>query len=70
MNFRVLLKQTDEGFAIWCPTLKGCWSAGATEEEALKNIGDAIEEYLQAVHDLSQPADAVEREVTVKAQVA
>jgi len=51
MNFRVLLKKTEEGYAIWCPTLKGCWSAGASEAEALTNIKDAIEEYLAAVHD-------------------
>jgi predicted RNase H-like HicB family nuclease len=53
MTYRVRIKQTEEGFAVWCPGLPGCWSQGATEEEALENIKDAIAEYLAAVEELS-----------------
>ena len=42
MRYRVKLEKTDEGYAVWCPGLPGCWSQGATEEEALENIKDAI----------------------------
>jgi predicted RNase H-like HicB family nuclease len=48
MRYRVLLHPSEEGFAVSCPGLPGCWSQGATEEEALANIRDAIGEYLQA----------------------
>ena len=37
---------SEEGFAVSCPKLPGCWSQGATEIEALENIRIAIQEYL------------------------
>jgi predicted RNase H-like HicB family nuclease len=46
MNYRVLLIKSDEGFAVCCPALCGCWSQGATEAEALEMISDAITELL------------------------
>ena len=41
-----------EGFAVSCPALPGCWSQGDSEEEALANIQDAIQEYLAAIEDI------------------
>ncbi|MBI2252146.1 MAG: type II toxin-antitoxin system HicB family antitoxin [Armatimonadetes bacterium] len=49
MRYKVVLKQTDEGYSVFCPGLPGCWSQGKTEQEALENIRDAIQEYLAAV---------------------
>lgn len=49
MKYSVVLKRTDEGFAVSCPGLPGCWSQGATEAEAIDNIRDAIAEYRAAV---------------------
>lgn len=54
MKYRVDLEKTDEGYAVWCPALPGCWSQGATEAEALENIADAIATYLATVEDLAQ----------------
>ncbi len=54
MKYRVNLEKTDEGYAVWCPGLPGCWSQGATEEDALANIRDAIETYLLTVEELNQ----------------
>ena len=51
MTYEVKLLRTDEGYAVWCPTLPGCWSQGATEPEALENIRDAIAEYLAGEED-------------------
>jgi predicted RNase H-like HicB family nuclease len=42
MNYKVLLYESEEGFSVSCPGLPGCRSQGATEEEALQNIQDAI----------------------------
>lgn len=49
MKWRVILKTDSEtgDWAVWCPELPGCVSAGETEEEALKNIREAIELYLE-----------------------
>lgn len=52
MQYKVKFEETEEGYAVWCPGLPGCWSQGKTEEEALENIKDAIETYLEAVDEL------------------
>jgi len=49
MKYRVVLHPSEEGYAVSCPGLPGCWSQGATELEALSNIETAIQEYLDAV---------------------
>ena len=63
MNYKVVLKQSEEGFSVSCPGLPGCWSQGATEAEALENIQDAIAEYLGAIDELVK--GQVVREVRV-----
>ncbi len=65
MHYKVALNQTEEGYSVSCPALPGCWSQGETEEGALENIRDAIQEYLIVVD--MQLADADVREVEVKA---
>lgn len=52
MKYSVRLEQTEEGYAVWCPGLPGCWSQGTTENEALENIKDAIITYIATVEDL------------------
>ena len=66
MKWRVLLEQDEEtsDWAVWCPELPGCASAGETEEEALENIREAIALYLEpGALDLSP--EVITREVTV-----
>jgi predicted RNase H-like HicB family nuclease len=63
MKFKVALYPSDEGVAVSVPSLPGCWSQGATEEEALANIADAIREYLDA--EETPPEGALIREVEV-----
>ena len=48
-KWRVVLEPDPEtgDWAAWCPELPGCTSAGDTKEEALENIEEAIELYLQ-----------------------
>jgi len=53
MRYKVTLKKTDEGYAVCAPGLPGCWSQGQTEEEALGNIKDAIQAYLETVEILN-----------------
>jgi predicted RNase H-like HicB family nuclease len=63
MKYKIALHESEEGFSVSVPGLPGCWSQGATEEEAVRNIQDAIQEYLTAVDDLLE--DATIREVDV-----
>ena len=46
VEYRVVLIESDEGFAVSCPALRGCHSQGQTREEALENIQIAIKEWL------------------------
>jgi predicted RNase H-like HicB family nuclease len=65
MNYKVVLNESEEGFSVSCPGLPGCWSQGATEEEALENIQDAIAEYLGAIDELVKGQDVREVRVAV-----
>jgi len=65
MRYRVVLHPSEEGFAVACPGLPGCWSQGATEAEALANIRDAIGDYLAAVEQIADTANIREVEVAV-----
>ncbi|MGB6687943.1 MAG: type II toxin-antitoxin system HicB family antitoxin [Terracidiphilus sp.] len=51
-SYRVVLRKSEEGYSVSCPGLPGCWSQGATEEEALANIQAAIREYVEAAEEL------------------
>ena len=52
MRFKVVLEPSDEGgYTVDVPSLAGCISEGETVEEALKNIREAIELYLEPVED-------------------
>jgi predicted RNase H-like HicB family nuclease len=65
MKYRVILIQSDEGFAVRCPALKGCHSQGTTRDEALENIRDAIREWLNAEGAEKSVFTVIEEEVTV-----
>jgi predicted RNase H-like HicB family nuclease len=66
MTFRIVLEYDAEAraFSAVCPELPGCASAGDTEEEARRNIKEAIELYLEP-SDIELPQDAKISEVTV-----
>ncbi len=52
MRFKVILEpQPEGGYVAYVPALPGCFSQGETREEALKNIREAIELYLETVEE-------------------
>jgi predicted RNase H-like HicB family nuclease len=56
--YRVVLRQSEEGFSVSCPGLPGCWSQGVSEEEALENIRIAIREYVEAAEELAEDGES------------
>ncbi|MBE0415382.1 MAG: type II toxin-antitoxin system HicB family antitoxin [Dehalococcoidia bacterium] len=52
-NFEVVLEPEDDGgYHIFCPALKGCHSYGATKEEAMEKIKEAIGLWLESAKEL------------------
>jgi predicted RNase H-like HicB family nuclease len=52
MRFQVVLEPSDEGgYTVYVPSLPGCISEGDTVEEAMANIQEAVELYLEPVED-------------------
>ena len=64
MRYKIALLKTDEGYSVSIPGLPGCWSQGTTEEEALQNIQDAIQEYLAVRDELLEGTVVREVEIT------
>jgi len=65
VKYRVLLIESEEGFAVSCPALRGCHSQGQTRAEALENIRDAIREWLGAEETEQSMFQVTEEEVEV-----
>lgn len=73
MKYTVIVEKGQEsGFVTKVPALPGCASQGASKEEALANIREAIEVYIEALMDDGLPVptevgkEAIEVEVTAR----
>ena len=54
-NYTVLLEEESDGcYRAFCPTLKGCHSQGDSFEEAIQNITEAIELYIESLRSDNQ----------------
>ncbi|NEP84367.1 MAG: type II toxin-antitoxin system HicB family antitoxin [Okeania sp. SIO3B3] len=52
MNIKVVLEPSEEGgYTVYVPSLPGCISEGETIEQAMTNIQEAIELYLEPIED-------------------
>jgi len=52
MKIKIILEPSEDGgYTVYVPSLPGCISEGDTKEEAIKNIQEAIELYLEPVED-------------------
>lgn len=63
MKYRVVLIPSDQGYAVGCPALPGCWSQGRTREEALANIREAIQLWLEVAEEDARREAATEHGV-------
>ena len=67
MKYKVVVEPQEEGgYTVYVPSLPGCVSQGETVEEAMANIKEAIEVYLESLKERGIPLPQVEeREVAV-----
>jgi predicted RNase H-like HicB family nuclease len=56
MRYRIFIEQDEDGsFVAECPALPGCISQGKTRKEAVANIQDAIEGYIESLKKHNEP---------------
>lgn len=67
MKIKIILEPSDEGgYTVIVPSLPGCISEGDSREEALRNIKEAIELYLEPIaDDQSFSKNAEELEIAI-----
>lgn len=71
MKYTVIIEQGREsGYVVYCPALRGCVSQGETREEALKNIKEAMEAYVEALLEDGLPVPTEAGKDTVELEVA
>ena len=66
MKLQVILKLSDEGeYTVSVPALPGCISEGDNIDEALANIKEAIELYLEPIEEITDNKDTIVRELVI-----
>ncbi|MCU0453539.1 MAG: type II toxin-antitoxin system HicB family antitoxin [Bacteroidetes bacterium] len=66
MKFIITITRDEDGmFIAECPSIPGCVSQGKTEEEAQRNVQDAIRESLIARSELGMPLTIATRQVDI-----
>jgi len=66
MKFTITISQDEDGmFIAECPSIPGCVSQGVTEQEAEKNIQDAIKECLEVRAEKGMPLTVTTRQIEV-----
>ena len=66
MKYPVVVHKSEYGFDAHCPLLPGCHSQGDSLEDALENIKDAIQTYLEMISE-EEKGSIYEVEVAVNA---
>lgn len=70
MKFRVTIEPDEDGvFVAQCPSLPGCISQGKTRDEAMINIRDAIQGYLESLKKHGEPIPGPITEAVVEIAV-
>ena len=71
MKFAVIIREDKEdgGYVVSCPALQGCHSQGDTMEEALANIKEAIEAYLESLELDKLPSPSMPTIAAVEVEV-
>ena len=70
MKYRILITEGEDGmYVVECPSLPGCVSQGKTRKEAVENIKDAINGYLESLKKHNEPIPPPVHEEMVEVDV-
>ena len=71
MKYTIIIeKGRESGYVVYAPALKGCVSQGKTKVEALRNIREAMEAYIEALIQDGLPVPTEVGKDTVELEVA
>ena len=62
MKTSVIVEKDEEGYFVYCPQLKGCHTQGETLEEALQNIRECVDLYLETL-DVEEKQALLSKEI-------
>ena len=65
----VVIEKDEHGFCAWCPELKGCHSQGRSLDEAIANIREAIELYLETLTEEERQSALSQQILTTAVEV-
>ena len=68
-TYPVVIEREEEGYFVTCPTLHGCSTQGDTFEEALANIREAIDLFLETLTDEERSAALSQEILTTAVEV-
>ncbi|OGK26732.1 hypothetical protein A2954_07050 [Candidatus Roizmanbacteria bacterium RIFCSPLOWO2_01_FULL_37_12] len=66
----VFQEEKEGGYSVWVPELPGCASQGETFEEALSNIKEAIELYLEGADKIGKEETDYKKQFVVPVKVS
>ena len=71
MRYTVILEEgREQGYVAICPALPGCVSQGSTRDDALANMREAMEVYIEALLEDGLPVPTERGRETVEIEVA
>ena len=65
----VFQEEKEGGYSVWVPTLPGCASQGESFEEALNNIKEAIELYLEDSDKIDKDTEDFKKQFVVPVRI-
>jgi predicted RNase H-like HicB family nuclease len=69
-KLNIIFEKDEDGYFVYCPELEGCHSQGDTFEEALDNIKEAIELYLETLSDSEKNSLRTKEIITTSYEVS
>ena len=55
MRYTIVIERSPNNYAAYVPDLPGCIATGATREEAVREIGEAIGLHIESLRDHGEP---------------
>ena len=65
MQYTIVIEKAPSNYAAYLPDLRGCVATGATREEAVREMGQAIEFHIESLREHGEPVPEPQCTATV-----